>query len=311
LPANDTGFENITITGRTSGAISITTNDATIADGTTLVVTSSGGNTTFVGTAEAGTGKVSVTGGAGDDNITGTKNADTIIGGDGSDTLVGGAGIDSLSGGSGNNVYDGGAGNDTITLGTGGDTIHLTATSAFGATGTTQPTTVFVDTVTGWAQASDFIRLSIGNLTPQTTAQIRFSNAAGTPIAATAFGSGTVTTVGLNATVDAATATSSVIKLTSLTATCFASAIGTGSVTIAAFASNLDLEANTGAAEALAVLWYDSANGRMVLSAFVALNGDTALDSADAARVYDLIYFTGVSAADFTAVVTGNIGFGG
>jgi len=311
MPAGDTGFEAITLSGRTSGAASITTDDATIADGITLVVTTSGGNLTFTAAAETGTGKVSVTGAAGDDNITGTLNADTLTGGDGSDTLVGGAGNDSLRGGIGNNVYDGGSGSDTITLGTGGDTIHLTAGSAFGATGTTLPTTVHLDTVTGWGQSTDFIRLSIGNLASTGTAAITFSNGNGDDIAATAFGAGTVSSVALNGALNAATSTSSVIKLSSLTATSFASAIGSGSVTIANFTNNVNLAANSGAAEALVVLWYDSVNGRAVVSAFVPGNADSTLDASDAANVLDLIYLTGISSTEFTAMGTANVGFGG
>jgi Ca2+-binding RTX toxin-like protein len=312
LDADFSGIEVITF-GNTTTNVNVTLPEASIAASTTVTVTTSQttGALTFASTATTASKAVNVTGGGGDDALTGGAGNDTLVGAGGSDTLNGGAGNDSLDGGAGNNVYNGGAGNDTLTLGTGGDTIHLTAGSVFGATGTTQPTAVSVDTVSGWGQASDFIRLSIGNLASTTTAAITFSNGNGGDIGATGFGAGTVTTVGLNASVDAAAATSSLIKLTSLTGTSFASALGSGAITINGFGNNLNLGGDAGAAEALAILWYDSANGRMVLSAFVAENGDTTLDAADAARVYDIAYFTGVSTTEFTAVVTGNLGFGG
>jgi Ca2+-binding RTX toxin-like protein len=311
LPSGDTGFEVISITGATSAAISITVDAATLANSTTMRVSTSQttGALTFNASAENTTSSpYSVTGGGGDDVITGGVGNDTLTGGAGSDTLVGGSGIDSISSGTGNNVIDGGVGNDVITLDVGADTIRLSNGSEFGATGTAQPTTVFVDTVSGWGQASDFIVLGSGNLASTGTAAITFSNGNGADIAAGAFGAGTLSTAALNATVDAATATSAIVRFTSTTSTSFASAIGSGSITIANFANNLDLANNTGAAEAFAVIWYDSTNSRAVLSAVVPANGATSITSGTT-TVYDLVYLTGVTTTDYGNIAIGNFAF--
>jgi len=75
----------------------LTTNDATVASGQTLTVTSSAlaASNAFVfdGSAEAN-GKFVIIGGAGNDTLTGGKGADTITGGAGADKLNGGAGAD-------------------------------------------------------------------------------------------------------------------------------------------------------------------------------------------------------------------------
>jgi len=311
LPTGDTGFESIVISGATSGATSITVDAVTLADSTTMTVTTSQttGALTFNASAETTTSSpYSITGGGGDDVLTGGSGNDTINGGAGSDTIVGGIGNDTITSGTGNNVISGGVGNDTITLDVGGDTIRVANASAFGATGTSQPTTVFVDTVNGWGQASDFLVLGSANLATTATAAITFSNGNGADIAAGAFGAGTVSTAALNATVDAVTATSNVIRFTSTTSTSFASAIGTGSITIANFANDLNLAGNAGAAEALAVLWYDATNSRAVLSAVVPANGATSITNATT-TVYDLVYLVGVTTTDYGNIVTANIGF--
>ena len=299
----------LTISGITTGAVSLTGADVNTGATLTTVVTTSQttGALTYDGSAEAD-GKLNITGGGGDDVLTGGALADTLAGGAGSDTLIGGAGNDVITAGTGNNVISGGVGNDTITLDVGGDTIRIANASAFGATGTTQPTTVYVDTVNGWGQASDFLVLGSGNLATTTTAAITFSNGNGADIAAGAFGAGTVSTAALNATVDAATATSAMIRFTSTTSTSFASAIGSGSITIANFANNLNLAGDAGAAEALAVMWYDAANSRAVLSAVIPANGATSITSATT-TVYDLAYLVGVTTTDYANIATGNLAF--
>lgn len=311
LTANFSGFESITVANTTTNVTIVFNNDANVTDAAGMTVNAGSlttGKLSFTAlTAEAG--GHTVTGGGSDDTMTGGSGADSLVGGAGGDSLTGGAGNDTLVSGSGNNVLDGGVGNDTINLTDGGsDVIKLSNGTLFGATGTSLPTTVYLDTVTGFAQGADAIQLGAGNLATTATAAITFSNGNGGDVAATALGAGVVTTAAANATVDAAGAASTIVKFTSTTATSFASAIGTGSITIANFANNLNLGGDAGSAEALAITWYDSTNARMVISAFVAANADTALTAADAANVVD-IAVVGMSAADYTALVTGNFSF--
>ncbi|MFV3130230.1 beta strand repeat-containing protein [Niveispirillum sp. KHB5.9] len=111
--AGVTSLDKITIlaaTGATSAIL--TTAEATVASGKTLVIDASalGTGTAFTlsGAAETDGGKFSVTGGAGNDYLIVGSAADTVFGGAGNDTIDASAG--------GNDVLSGGAGNDTFIL---------------------------------------------------------------------------------------------------------------------------------------------------------------------------------------------------
>ncbi len=125
--------------------------------------------------------------------------------------------------GAGNNVLSGGQGSDAVILTDGGnDNVRIDAVR--------NQTTVWQDTVTAFQVASDVLGLTAGSINvldngAAATAAITFSNGNGADLAATAVSGLTVTSAAANATVDAAAATSGVIKFTSTSATSFISAI--------------------------------------------------------------------------------------
>jgi len=116
-----TGIEAIVAT---SGAISLTTNDANVAAGEMLTFDAhnDGSAVTFNGGAETD-GSFYLRGGGGSDNLTGGSNADTITTGDGFNQAHGGDGNDTITGGQFNDSLYGQAGNDTIKGGDGFDTV--------------------------------------------------------------------------------------------------------------------------------------------------------------------------------------------
>jgi Ca2+-binding RTX toxin-like protein len=102
---NVSSIEAITVANVTQN-VSITTVDALVDSGATLMLNASGltiGKLTFNGAAE-------------------TNGAFNITGGAGADSITGGAGNDTITGGAGNDMLIGGVGNDTITSGLGADT---------------------------------------------------------------------------------------------------------------------------------------------------------------------------------------------
>jgi Ca2+-binding RTX toxin-like protein len=295
LPAGDTGFEAITISGRTTQAAGITTDDATIASGTTLVVTTSQttGALTFDATAEAD-GSVNITGGAGDDSLTGGGLADTLSGGAGADVLVGLAGNDTIITGAGNNIVTGGVGNDTINLTEGGTDLINFLTNQVGV-GTMAGTTAYTDTITGFEVSRDAFAISIATLT--STAATTLSNFAGADIAAAvALGGMTATTLATNASADPSGGTTTILKLSSTTSTSFASSFGSGSVTTAAFGG-------TGVEVALTI-WYDANNTRAVVGLVTPdAAGANAITSTDA---FTPIAYIGMTTADYANFGVGN-----
>jgi len=129
-----TNFENITFDTGTFNVAGFTNASTTV----TSVI--NGANTTALTFTGSG-GAISVTGGAG---------GDTLTTGAGNDTLIGGAGGDTLAAGNGVNLIIGGTGVDAMSGGTGIDTFRFAA----GDTGQTGAT---LDTITGFATASDVI----------------------------------------------------------------------------------------------------------------------------------------------------------
>ena len=302
LPASDTGFETITLSGRTSGAASITTNAATIADGTTLVVTTSGGNLTFNASATTGaaTGKLSVTGGAGDDVLTGTANADTMSGGAGSDTLVGGAGADSIVGDANNDAIRGGLGADTLTGGTGADTFQILTGDAITDWNASQ--VAFVDSVLDFEVASDSFRITDGSLanaggSPTTTELALTNGAAGSVVAA----NGLKIDAAPGALTNAASTAANFIKITGTTGTTLTSALNGGSVSV-----------QTNGAGVYLVVYFDAdrvvgtTTGAMVIAMLT--TADNVLDAADTENIVAVV---GMSAADYGSVGNGNFNFVG
>ncbi|HEY0414113.1 MAG TPA: cadherin domain-containing protein [Allosphingosinicella sp.] len=105
-----TGIEKlVAAAGRSTPFIyDLTTSDANVATGQTLVVDGSGlrsiDTLTFNGSAETD-GAFAITGGAANDSLTGGAGADTLTGGAGNDLLDGRGGADSMSGGIGDDIY--------------------------------------------------------------------------------------------------------------------------------------------------------------------------------------------------------------
>ncbi|MGN6210232.1 M10 family metallopeptidase C-terminal domain-containing protein, partial [Asticcacaulis sp.] len=95
-----TNVENLQISG---GVAKIKTNDANVAAGSLMSVTSQS-SLTFDGTAETD-GRFTISGSAENDSIKTGKGADQIFGFEGNDVLNGGAGADWMYGGAGNDTY--------------------------------------------------------------------------------------------------------------------------------------------------------------------------------------------------------------
>lgn len=112
------------------------------SDNVSVLLNTSGGQTTKEGTANADT----LTGGTANDVLKGLGGADVLNGNAGNDQLLGGAGKDNLNGGAGADVLDGGARNDVLTGGAGQDIFQLT-------------TAYNVDTITDFSVVDDTIQL--------------------------------------------------------------------------------------------------------------------------------------------------------
>ncbi|MBU2091903.1 MAG: DUF4347 domain-containing protein [Alphaproteobacteria bacterium] len=129
-----TNVEKVTLSHIGGKNISITTHDATVASGQTMIVDGSYnvGPVLWDGSAEldgtfsitGGSGADRLTGGAGADRLAGGAANDTLYGGAGNDTLYGDAGNDTLYGGDGDNIYYGGEGNDFVYGAAGADLIY-------------------------------------------------------------------------------------------------------------------------------------------------------------------------------------------
>lgn len=102
------------------GNYALTTDDATVANGSVLAVNGSAlasANTlTWNGAAESDGGRFNISGGAGKDSLTGGGGGDSLSGGAGNDLISGGGGDDLISGGAGHDVLHGGGGNDNIVI---------------------------------------------------------------------------------------------------------------------------------------------------------------------------------------------------
>jgi Ca2+-binding RTX toxin-like protein len=291
-----TGVENIVISGRTTEAASITTNNGNVASGELLVVTTSQstGALTFNATAEAD-GRVSVTGSGGDDVLTGGSGNDTLIGGAGSDTLAGGIGVDTITAGSGNNRVTGGEGSDAIDItGGGSDLLVIDVTE--------NNTTAFNDVVTGFQVGTDVINISIGDLDAAADAVVlTLSDTAGDDIAAARVGAtGDMLTVAANVNTGANSA-DNLIKFSSVTATSFASAIGTANISVAALAA----ADPAGATEGVLAFFYNSTTGQAVIG--ILTNTSAAGAEANLLNANDT--FTAVTTITMTAADYANFNF--
>jgi hypothetical protein len=276
----------------------------TVATGNLTVTTAqTTGPLFFTSTASTAGNTVNVTGGGGDDSITGGGLADTLSGGSGSDTIVGGAGNDTINSGSGNNNVAGGAGSDSIDLTGGGSDLVKFDTVRSG-------TTVWSDTITGFAQANDMLSFSIGAMDAGGAAFLTLSNSKGTDISA-AGNMGTVLSVVTNTNVTASTA--QMLKFSSTTATSFASAIGTATVTLdVGTTGDFAVGApGTGTTEGILAVYYNATNSQMVIGVISNLVGQTggALDVITTDDTFTQVAVVGMTSADFTAMVAGNFSF--
>ena len=282
LSALVTGVENVNIipTTSTDGAAL----DASLVL-TGLNITGGGGNDTVTGTAL-------------DDTISGGAGADVIDGGDGADSIVGGAGNDALTGGAGNDTISGGEGVDVITPGAGINSVVLTeTTAAIDTVVLTHAGAGNVTTITGFAVANDVIKLTEGNITPTgRTGNFTLSGTKGDDItssttqvfATVAQNGGTVDQSGVNGVVKFTTGASS-----------FGAAIGTSSVTVAA----------VGVTELVSALWYDSANGQMVIGAIDANSDGNGANITQNDTFYEMGRVT-MSASDYAALGIASLTFG-
>jgi uncharacterized protein YjbI with pentapeptide repeats len=151
--------------------------DLTNADFTGATAT--GAIALYVGTSGAN----NLTGSGSNDNLFGNEGADTLIGEAGNDYLDGGAGNDSLLGGEGEDRLVGQAGNDILDGGAGDDSLIFS--SGFGA-----------DIVNNFRDGADKIDLTSFGITFSNLNPITVSGGNST-ITATAFGSASITVVGV------------------------------------------------------------------------------------------------------------------
>ncbi|MEK1939906.1 MAG: tandem-95 repeat protein, partial [Pseudomonas sp.] len=115
---------NVSVTDSTGTSTSVDTSTTyqalTLANGTSILATTTDSNHSLTGSSAAdllrgNSGDDILDGGAGNDRLEGGAGNDTLYGGAGNDILIGGDGNDLLYGGSGNNILTGGAGADTFT----------------------------------------------------------------------------------------------------------------------------------------------------------------------------------------------------
>jgi len=282
----------ITITGITTGAVSLTSNDGNTGSTLTTVVTTSQttGALTFNGAAELN-GKLSITGGGGDDVLTGGDGADTIIGGAGSDIINGSAGNDVLTGDANNDVITGGVGADTLTGGTGQDQFVMAA-ATMGAGGAFN-----IDSILDFAvgAAGDKLMLTAGIVNDTGSVAAALTNGAASSVVAAA--TSTLGSATQGAVTDLSGAAANLIMVTGTTGTSFTSALNGGSVTVANAGSYF-------------VGYYDadrvvgSVTGALTIS-FVT-SADVTVNAADTENVITVV---GMTSADFALLVAGNFGF--
>jgi Ca2+-binding RTX toxin-like protein len=142
-PNTLTNVEKILILG---GVQEITTDDATVAAGTTLTIDASGSadSLTWNGSAETN-GSFEITGGSAADTLIGGAGNDTIYGGGGADVISSGLGSDQLYGGAGNDTFSGSSADldgDTIADFAIGDSIIITGEDLTALDGTTASSTL-------------------------------------------------------------------------------------------------------------------------------------------------------------------------
>ena len=256
----------------TTNTISVTTNDANVASGSTLNVnasalTSTSANFTFNGSAE-NNGSFSVTGGAGADTITGGFVSDTISGGAGADSIVGGSGADSLTGGEGQDTINGGAGLDTVVF---TETTSVADTYYWsGATANSN-----IDTIIGFTAGTDILDI---------TALAAFLNTTTEAV-------GTFTSPN-----GAGTANDNILVLN------FGTYYADGAAVLAALgAGDVTLGSGIASASAHVLVVYQTANGSNLRIADA-----TVADAGGFTAVQDLVIlsgvttFTGLTAASFT-----------
>lgn len=162
--ATVTAMEKFTIAGTTTADFSITTNDANIASGKSLLIDGS----------LLTTGALTVDGG------NETNGTFSLVGGTGNDSLLAGSGNDTISGGDGNDSLNGGTGDDSVSGGAGNDTITI-AQAADYATGETGTDTLVVSAIGSGTYVLDLAattdQLTTFNGASNSTTQSGFENA--------------------------------------------------------------------------------------------------------------------------------------
>jgi Ca2+-binding RTX toxin-like protein len=298
-------IDTLTIQNTTTSVFLDTADGNVTAAGTMVVTTTqTTGSLTFNGVAELD-GKFNITGGGGDDILTGGSGADTISGGAGSDTVTGGIGADVLNGNDNNDKLVGGLGSDTMTGGAGSDTFAMGAGAA--------ATTVGGVTTFGTAdQVWDFVvgaggdKLLLddgdvvdgGNALAASLTNSGGGGAAGNVVAAATATLGAATS---GAVTDLSATAANIIVISGTSGTTFASALNGGSITVGA--NSL----------VYYVAYYDAdmvvngVAGAMVVS-LVTNGADTSITGTETENI---VMVVGMTAANYGAVVAGNIGFGG
>ncbi len=171
-----TGIEKLVLDGNgtaaaTTGAVTLTTTNATSLDSITL--NNAGVNSITIAAGQTATNLVvDASGSSGvttiDASLYNTATGAKLSGGSGNDTLIGSANNDIIIGGAGNDTITGGVGADVLTGGAGNDTFVF-ATRAITKAGTfaaTDTTIANLDHITDFAgngaAAGDLIQLGIG-----------------------------------------------------------------------------------------------------------------------------------------------------
>lgn len=146
---NTTAIESIIGASATTGAYTVTLNDAASNVGLSAIDlsadTDANGTNRLDVSAETATG-YTLTGGAG---------IETIVSGQGADTISGGAGNDTVSGAGGNDNFSLGTANNTLDFSGGATTLGAVTGSIVQVTGNNG-----TDTITDYVVANDSIRLS-------------------------------------------------------------------------------------------------------------------------------------------------------
>jgi Ca2+-binding RTX toxin-like protein len=220
--------------------------------------------------------------------FTGGALADVINGGAGADVLTGGSGADTITGGEAGDTYSGGLGKDSIVL---TETVAAVDSVRFAEAGATN-----VDTVTGFAVtgAADVIGFTKGDIDNGGTANT-VSTANGTDVGAAV--AANAATVAARATGGAgATAAANAVNLlfmAATTVTTFAEAIGTNGFTNAA------LDADLGATEGVAAVYYDLATQQAVFG-YIRNSSTTVANTLNSSDTFVEVVRVGMTVASYT-----------